>query len=138
MVLLASIILLASLSQSHGRSTNPQQLVHDFYTWYFKIYNELGIYARSGEIYNYVDRKLVDYVDMHDDKIDYFTQMGYRHAPWTNVKTIVGNPIALKNKTFALPVTFKFNWGKWHVVVFVEEENNALYIVRVMDIFPYS
>lgn len=138
MVLFVSIILLAPLSQSHGRSTNPQQFVRDFYAWYLKVPQQFSIHRRSDEIYKYVTKETVEYAKINADELDYFTQMGYYHAAWENVQVIVGNHISMELKTFAVPVTFEFGWGKWHVVVFVKEENNALYIVNVTDIFPYS
>ena len=133
----ACIVYPAKAGHTQGAGT-PEQLVHDFYVWYFKVYDAIGLPARNGEMYKYVAKETVDYAKTYDEEIDYFTQSGGFHSPWKNLQIIVGNPIAMENKTFVVPVTFDFSWGNWHIVVFVKEENNALYIVKVTDIFPYS
>jgi len=120
----------------------PEQLVRDFYAWYFKADTQTEVALFNDEIYKYVAKETVDYARRTIlDDVTYFTKFGIDIA-WEKMPMILGQKITMADDRYVIPVAFKWpseSRREDHLlVVYVKKENDTFLIYKVSDIYPYS
>ena len=129
--------------QGHCKTQTPEQLVRNFYAWYFEADKGSVAAENKDEIYKYVAWRTVKYIKENPPaNISYFAKANtFGSMGWENPTIIVGESIPMGGDVFVAPVTFKLNYESYRknisVVVFVKNENKHLYITKVVDIYPY-
>ena len=132
--------------QGYCETQTPEQLVRNFYAWYFEADKGPVAAENKDEIYKYVARETVKYIkELPPPSVSYFAKANTCNAIWNNPTVVVGKAIPMAGNTFVLPVTFNLNFEfrgelcheTYYVVVFVEKENKNFYITKVVDIYPY-
>ena len=134
--------------QGHCETQTPEQLVRDFYVWYFKADEGPVAAVDKNEIYKYVAPETVEAIRKRypPANVSYFARANTFNAIWTNPKVIVAESIPMAEDVFVIPVTFELNYkfrdkiwrDTYHVIVFVKKEHDAFCIIKVDDIYPYS
>ncbi len=146
-ILTAAIFLLLAIAfharQGHCEAQTPEQLVRDFYAWYFEADKGPVAAEDKPEIYKYVAAKAVKYIKYFPpENVSYFVKANTFNAIWEKPKIIVGKSVLMAGDMYIIPVTFKLrdeNYHEdYHVVVFAMKENGSFYIIKVTDIYPYS
>lgn len=127
---------------SFGAEQTPEQLVRDFYAWYFEADTATEVADHNDDIYKYVDKETVAYARRTiPDGLGYFLKLG-TDIDWKRMTMIVGERIMMANDRYVIPVTFKGSLEDHMediiLVVYVKRENNVLLIYKVSDIYPYS
>ena len=120
----------------------PEQLVRDFYAWYFKADAATEAAIENDEIYMYVSKETVGYArSPYTDGVDYFTKLG-TDIDWKNTTLALGKRISMADDTYVIPVTFKGrledHMEDMLLIVYVKKENGSLYIYKVSNRYPYS
>ncbi|MCL1939941.1 MAG: hypothetical protein FWG04_04705 [Desulfovibrionaceae bacterium] len=122
----------------------PEQLVRDFYAWFFKTDTETEVALFNDKIYTYVAKETVDYARRMigvGDGLAYFTKFGVDIA-WEKMPMTLGRQIAMADDRYVIPVSFKWpsedREDDIHLVVYVKKENGKSLIYKVSDIYPYS
>ena len=143
------ILLLLALTfparQGYCEAQTPEQLVRDFYAWYFEG-KEWPLDAwKKDEIYKYVSKETVKSILNRNSSLDisYFAKANtYGSAGWGNPKVVVDKAVPMLDDVFIVPVTFKLSYEDYrkdyYVVVYVGKEDGLLRIIKVSDIYPYS
>ena len=134
--------------QGYCETQTPEQLVRDFYAWYFEADKGPVAAENKDEIYKYVAPETVEAIRKRypPANVSYFARANTFNAIWTNPKVIVAESISMAEDVFVIPVTFELNYkfrdkiwrDTYHVIVFVKKEHDAFYIIKVDDIYPYS
>ena len=142
-ILLLLLAFTLPARQGACEAQTPEQLVRDFYAWYFKADEGPVAAENKDEIYNYVTEKAVKYIKRRPlPTVSYFAKANTFNAIWTNPEIIVGKAISMAGDMFVVPVTFKLRWEDYredyHVVVYVLKESGIFRIVKVSDIYSYS
>lgn len=115
----------------------PEQLVHDFYQWYFAENSGSDMAERRDEIHKYVARMLVDDVRKDTSGIYYFTKVGSYGAWWDGAATEVKKAVEIGGGVFMVPVEFVLERERRNVVALVKRYGGALKIFKVMDVYPF-
>ena len=123
----------------HGYSAGgtPEQIVRDFYGWYFKTDSGPTPAEYNDGIYAYVAEQTVHNVRACQDGVYYFTKMGSYSAEWNDVKVLAGDAVTINEGIFIVPVTFILKSGSRTVISVVRKENGKLRITKVIDPCPY-
>jgi hypothetical protein len=119
----------------------PEQLVRDFYAWYFKTDTQTEVALFNDEIYKYVAKETVDYARrMFGGIPNYFLKFGTDIA-WKKMPMTLGQKTAMADDRYVIPVTFKWppedREDDILLVVYVKKENGIFLIYKVSDIYPY-
>ena len=142
--LLLFIALALPLRQGYCEEQTPEQLVRDFYVWYFKMDEGAKRPEKSDEIYKYVAEKAVKYIrHLPPGGVSYFAKANtYGSVGWVHPKIVVGESVPMAGDMYIVPVTFELRYEDYHedyhVVVFVMKEKGIFHIIKVTDIYPYS
>ena len=130
------------IQYGYCKSQTPEELVRDFYIWYFKTYNENLDPENSPELYKYVAAETAEYIQKNPPQdIFYFTKATMAGSVWRTAKAAVAKSVPLGSDIFIVPVTIKIRdkdyQEDFYVVAFVKKENKNFYITKVVDIYPY-
>ena len=126
-------------TKAYCADKTPENLVHDFYTWYISdlLQGKRGVPAQDDTIYSYVYpctvnkcRKLYDTAQVD---ADYFIQGQDYWAEMLQDLT-VGRAVQINDSISIVPVSF--DKGAPRLIVFVQKEKGSLYITKVERVPP--
>jgi len=117
----------------------PEQVVHDFYKWYFENDKGDNIAIDNDEILKFVSKGTIENVRKEKcSDIDYFRKVGSESYSWVTVRTTTGRAVLVARDIFIVPVTFVFkDDDPISIVVVLQKENGKLLITKIMDQHPY-
>ncbi len=127
------VALLAPAQQAHCAAKTPEQFAGEFYTWLLQASADGNYPWDDDGMMQYVRKARVEAVRKGDRKPMDFLQVGMDYA-WSSPVAHKGIPMA--NGMTVVPVSMKMAGKDWRVVVFVQQENEAMFIDYVTNIFP--
>ncbi len=134
--------LLFQAQLAFSAEQTPEQLVRDFYAWYFKADTATEVAENNDAIYTYVDKETVAYARRtFSDGLSYFVKFG-TDIDWGRMTMILGEQIAMADDAYIIPATFRAPpqdcMEDILIIVYVKKQNGAFFIYKVSDIYPYS
>ena len=121
---------------SYCAERSPEQVVRDFYAWYFVMNRGQGMAEKNDAIYKYVAKPRVTDVRADTSGIYYFTKVGSYGALWDGVVVNVKDAVGIGGGVSMIPVEFVLGENMRNVVVLVKNYNGELKIFKVMDVYP--
>jgi hypothetical protein len=137
MVIINLAILLCYGQQGYCSEQIQEQIVRNFYKWYFANDGEGKIPEHNDEIYNFVSKITVDSVrkQLCNNNINYFTKLGIYGY---NKRIDVGRAIPVGKELFVVPVIFvRTNNEHVGAIVVLQKESGEFYITKIIDCYPF-
>ncbi|MDR3044687.1 MAG: hypothetical protein LBU75_10595 [Desulfovibrio sp.] len=116
---------------------SPEQVVHDFYAWYFVADRGEDMAEKNDAIYKYVAKPLITDVRADTSGIYYFTKVGSYGAWWVDVVVDVKDAVSIGGGVSMIPVEFVLGQERRSVIVLVKSYDGELKIFKVMDVYPF-
>lgn len=136
-IVLACVLCGCSARAGYCAEQTPEQLVRDFYAWYFVADRGEDMAEKNDEIYKYVAKALVTDVRTDTSGIYYFTKVGSYGSLWTGVVADVKNAVGIGGGVFMVPVEFVLGQERRNVIALVKSYDGELKIFKVMDVYPF-
>ena len=139
-IMISLVTLFCCWQHGYCSEQTPEQLVRDFYKWFFENDKEGKIAENNDGILNFISKDTIENVRKEKcSDIDYFRKVGSESYKWTSVHTAIGSAVLVARDIFIVPVDFVFKDGEEHisVVVVLQKENGKLLITKIMDQHPY-
>lgn len=134
-VFLISMLMLREVD-GYCTERSPEQVVRDFYAWYFVAGCGEDMAEKNDAIYKYVAKPLVTDVRADTSGIYYFTKVGSYGAWWDGVVVTVKDAVGIGGGVSMIPVEFVLGQERRNVIVLVKSYDGELKIFKVMDVYP--
>lgn len=121
---------------SYCAEQSSEQVVRDFYAWYFVMNRGQDMAEKNDAIYKYVAKPLVADVRADTSGIYYFTKVGSYGARWVDVVVDVKDAVGIGGGVSMKPVEFVLGQERRNVIVLVKIYDGELKIFKVMDVYP--
>jgi hypothetical protein len=137
-VIILLIALLYRVSDGYCGDETPEQLVRNFYRWYFKTDSGTALAENNDEIYSYFAEQTINNIRADKQpKLYYFTRVGSYSLEWKYMEALVGAATQVAEDLFVIPVSFQPISGKITIIVVVCNIEGRLRITKIIDPCPY-